>query len=44
MVTISLPDETVDQFNQVYLKRRMKYGKVQKVHIVADALERYFLI
>ena len=42
MVTFYLPPELVETLDRVWLERRMKDKKVQKSHIVAEALETYF--
>jgi hypothetical protein len=42
MVTVYLPEHLVNTLDQVRCSRRMQDRKVQKSHIVAEALERYF--
>jgi len=42
MVTVYLPPALVERLDRVWLDRRMKDRKVQKSHIVAEALETYF--
>jgi hypothetical protein len=41
MVTFYLPPALVETLDRVWLERRMKDKKVQKSHIVAEALETY---
>ena len=41
MVTVDLPPALVEQLDQAWLERRMQDRKVQKSHIVAEALETY---
>jgi len=42
MVTVYLPPALVEQLDRAWLERRMQDRKVQKSHIVAEALETYF--
>jgi len=42
MVTVYLPPALVERLDRAWLDRRMKDRKVQKSHIVAEALETYF--
>jgi hypothetical protein len=42
MVTVYLPPALVEQLDRVWLERRMQDRKVQKSHIVAEALIGYF--
>ena len=41
MVTVYLPPALVEQLDRAWLERRMHDRKVQKSHIVAEALETY---
>ena len=41
MVTVYLPQALVEQLDRAWLERRMHDRKVQKSHIVAEALETY---
>jgi metal-responsive CopG/Arc/MetJ family transcriptional regulator len=41
MVTVYLPPALVEQLDRAWLERRMQDRKVQKSHIVAEALETY---
>ena len=42
MVTVYLPPALVERLDQAWLERRMKDRKVQKSHLVTEALEAYF--
>ena len=42
MVTVYLPPALVEQLDRAWLERRMQDRKVQKSHIVAEALATYF--
>jgi hypothetical protein len=42
MVTVYLPPALVEQLDRAWVERRMKDRKVQKSHIVAEALATYF--
>jgi hypothetical protein len=42
MVTVYLPPVLVEQLDRAWVERRMKDRKVQKSHIVAEALATYF--
>jgi metal-responsive CopG/Arc/MetJ family transcriptional regulator len=41
MVTVYLPPALVEQLDRAWLERRMHDRKIQKSHIVAEALEAY---
>ena len=41
MVTFYLPSSLVDKLDKVWIERRLKDRKVQKSHLVADALQAY---
>lgn len=41
MVTVYLPEALVDHLDRAWLERRLQDRKVQKSHLVAEALTAY---